>query len=502
MKTLPTLVVALLLAGCADDPQAAAARAREAVARHDYPAAQVELAAALAANPADPGLTELHARTALAMGDGVAAKASLDRLPATRRPADHALLMAEAALLREQPDEALALLGSDGSARALRLRALAFLAKGDRARAAEILAHGVKAHPSDAALLAAHARVTLMGGNAVQARVMADRALAADPGLLEPMLVDAQVATAQGDLGRALATYDKAVKQYPGNLAALSGKAAVLGDLGRTDEMEALLARIGGTGSDGSVAYLRARAAAAKGNWASARDILQENEALLAGRDEAALLHGQVLSALGQPEQARVRLMPLLRKAPASALVRRELARAQMAAADGRGAVETLRPLALRPDADAEDVRMLARAAALARDPAARGLATRATFPAPQSLAAALATADAAMKARNWASAIAAYDRVMAVTDGRNPIVLNNLAVAHGAVGNRGRAVDFARRAYREASGNASIMDTLGWLLWETGGDRSEALRLLRAAAAKAPDNATIRDHLARAERG
>lgn len=502
MKTAPVLLAALLLTACGDDPQARLARAREAFARHDYPSAQVDLAAALAAAPENPAAVELQARTALAMGDGIAAGAALDRLPPAARPKDHALLVAEAALLRERPDDVLAALGSDSSARAMRLRALALLAEKDDEGAARAFEEGTRRYPADAPLLAAHARFSLMAGRVAEARDLAARALRVQPDLLDAMLADAQVATAQGNLAAALAAYERAQKAYPGNLAAIAGRAAVLGDLGRTREMAEVLASATGAGAEPALAYLQARAAAAAGNWKTARDILQANERTLAGRNDATVLYAQALMQLGQPEQARARLAPLLTRAPDSALVRRELARAQLAAGDARGAAETLRPLVARPEADAEDVRTMAKAARESGDPAAAALAARATFPSPQSLASGLAAADTAMKARNWASAVETYERIIAVTDGRSPLVLNNLAIAHSALGNKRKALDYATRALREAPQNPSVMDTLAWLLVETGGDRARAVELLRQAAAKAPGNATIRDHLARATQG
>ena len=63
-------------------------------------------------------------------------------------------------------------------------------------------------------------------------------------------------------------------------------------------------------------------------------------------------------------------------------------------------------------------------------------------------------------------------------------------------------ALAHAERAVKLAPGNPSVMDTVGWLLVETGGDRSRALDLLRAAARKAPANPTIREHLAEVEKG
>jgi tetratricopeptide (TPR) repeat protein len=500
---LRALLVALplLVTACSEDPAQRAARAREAYESHDYRAAQVDLAAALEAAPGDPALLELHARNALALGDGIAAAASLEKLPQDRRPADFTQLAGEASLLRGLPDEALAALGSDKSPAAQRIRALAYLAKDDRAAAAQTFDVGT-AGKADARLLADHARFRLMEGDLRQARQLADRARAADKNSLDASLADAEVATAEGRLAQALAAYDSAAKAYPGNLAALSGKAAVLGDLGRTAEMDKVLAALADVRGGGQVAYLQARAAAARGDWSTVRSILQANENQLADREEASVLYAQALVRLKQPEQARARLQPLLTRNPQSATLRRELAKAQLAAGDARGATETMRPFAEVRTADAEDLRLLATAAEKSGDPEAAALAQKARYPSPQALAATLAQADTAMRQSNWGNAIAAYDRILAVTDGKNPLVLNNMAYAQGQLGNTAKALEFAEKAWRVAPAEPSVLDTLGWLLVDTGKDRARGLRLLREAAGKAPGNATIARHLREAQQG
>lgn len=496
------LALALLLGGCGADPQELAAKARSEFAAHDYLGAQTDLAAALAAMPNDPALLELHARNALAMGDGIAAGASLEKLAALRRPADFDRLVAEAALLRGQAQDALAALGNDSSAAGQRLRGLAMLAQGNHAAAEAAFVAGLAAEPRHAPLLASLARLKLMGGDGAAARALADRALAADGDLLDAMLVDGQIATAQGRLGEALAAYAKAGKRYPGNLAALTGQAGLLGDLGRTDELAALLAGFQGTSTDGTIAYLKARLAAAKGDWGPARDILQANEDKLKDRDDAAVLYAQALTQVGQPEQARARLSPMLARHPESVVLRRELAKAQIAGNDPTGAVQTLLPFASSKTATPEDLRLLARAAEAAGDPNAAFFAARARYPSPQSLGQALGAADAAMKAGNWGNAILAYDQILALTDGRSALVLNNMAWAQAQVGNREKALTYAQRAIQVAPDDPAVMDTLGWLLYQTGGNKTRALDLLRRAARKAPQNKTITDHLAEAQRG
>lgn len=499
---LTALALALLLGGCGADPKALAEKARSEFAAHQYLAAQTDLAAALAANPNDPALLELHARNALAMGDGIAAGASLERLAAMRRPADFNRLAAEAALLRGQAQDALAALGDDKSAAGQRLRGLALLSRGDKAGALAAFEAGLAAEPKNAPLLASLARFKLMEGDTSAARRLADQALAADGDLLDAMLVDGQIATAEGNLGKALAAYDKAGKRYPGNLAALTGQAGLLGDLGRTDELAALLAGFQGKSTDGTLAYLKARLAAAKGDWSAARDILQASEDTLKDRDDANVLYAQALAGIGQPEQARARLAPLLSRHPESVLLRRELGKAQLAGNDPAGAVKTLLPFASSKTASVEDLRLLAKAAEAAGDPNAAFFAARARYPSPQSLGQALGAADAAMKAGNWGNAILAYDQILALTDGRSPLVLNNMAWAQAQVGNKDKALQFAQRAIEVAPEDPQVMDTLGWLLHQTGGNKARALDLLQRAAQKAPQNATIKAHLAEAQRG
>ncbi len=499
---LSALALALLTGGCGADPKASAAKARAEFAAHEYLAAQADLAAALAATPNDPALLELHARNALAMGDGIAAGASLERLASLRRPADFNRLSAEAALLRGQAQDALAALGDDKSAPGLRLRGLALLLGGDNAGALGAFEAGLAVDPSNAPILASLARLKLMGGDTAEARRLADRALAADGDLLDAMLVDGQIATAEGRLGNALAAYAKAGKRYPGNLAALTGQAGLLGDLGRTDELGTLLAGFQGTSSDGTIAYLKARLASAKGDWGAVRDILQANEDKLKDRDDANVLYAQALTQIGQPEQARARLAPLLSRHPESVLLRRELAKAQIAGNDPAGAVKTLLPFASSKTASVEDLRLLAKAAEAAGDPNAAFFAARARYPTPQSLGQALGAADAAMKASNWGNAIRAYEQILALTDGRSALVLNNMAWAQSQVGNKDKALAFAQRAIAVAPEDPSVMDTLGWLLHEAGGNNGRALDLLRRAAQKAPQDAAIRAHLASAQRG
>ena len=500
----PLLSATLLLAGCGDNSQERLERAGKAYAAHDYRAAQVDLTAVFQAEPGNPAALELAARSHLAQGDGDAAQSALEKLAATpRKPADMTLLMAEAALLRGKGKLALDALTGLSSAEAHRIRALAQLMQGNPDAAAVSFAAGANASGDKGRLLADYSRFELGRGNRAQATVLAERAMKTAPGTLDPLLAAAQLAVAKGDLASALADYDQAASAYPGNLAALTGKAAVLGDLGRDKEMAAQLAALGEiAGGSPAVAYLQARAAAGKQDWRSVRAILQPLESQLSTRDDAMLLYAQAQLRLGQVEQARARLEPLQRRAPGHALTALLLAESQLAGNDAKAAVATLRPLAAKPEAAPEILALMAKASRAAGDPAAANYADRARFPTPQALGSELALGDSALKQGDWKGAAAAYERILKVTDGKSPVVLNNLAFAHSKLGNNATALGYALRALKLAPDNSSVMDTAGWLLVATGGDRSRALDLLRAAARKAPDNATIREHLLSAEKG
>lgn len=497
MKCAFVLPLLALLAACGADPDADFAKAKREFAAHDYPSARVHLASALAARPDDRPMQELQVRTLIALGDGEGARSAIDRLTGGKPQGEWAELAAEAALLRGKADEVAGLLGSSQSAAAEHLRALAALQKKDLAAAETHFAKADKAG-GGARVLADFARLRLLQDKVAEARALHQRAVKADPAALDTLLVGGQLALRSGDLALALEQYERASTLYPASLAALTGKAAVLGDLGRTADMDAAVSRAAAFAPrDPTVIYLKARAAAARKDWGAVRDTVQAHEANLAANSPARLLYGEALLRLGQPALAQVQLRPFGSNRTAVRL----MAEAQLAGGDAAGAVATLRPLADQPIASTDELALMARAAKAAGDARADRYAQRARTPAPQAVLRDLTEGDAAIRAQDWARAITAYERVLAVTDGRNAMVLNNMAYSQLMVGNLDKARSFADRALKLAPGDAAVLDTAGWVRIRQGKEREQALRMLRDAAARAPGNQTIRAHLAEAER-
>ncbi|WP_309751356.1 tetratricopeptide repeat protein [Novosphingobium sp.] len=500
--TIPVAAMLLALAACADSPAESFAKAQKEYAANNYAAARIHLANALNEEPGNRAMLLLKAQTLIALGDGEGAAAALQQLVGTAKPTDQlAELSAEAALLRGASDVSTAFLTGIETAEADRLRAMAAIQKGDLPLAAQHFEKGL-ARGGNARLYADYARFRLMAGDLPGATDMAAKAARLAPGGIDTLLVSGEIAVRRGDLNSALGFYDQAQRLYPASIAALVGKAAVLGDLGRTDEMKPLVAKAAQAApKDLGVIFLQVKLAASAKDWTRVRDLVQPLETTLAPISPVRLMYGEALLRLNLAEQAIAQLRPLAQALPANREVALVLAEALLVSGDPQAAMALLKPFADSPLARRAELVLMARIAKAAGSPAAAGYQARANAPQPQSLTRDMADADAAMRAGNWAGAVAAYDRVLAVTDGRNVMVLNNVAYAQLILGNTAKALEFADRALKLAPANPSVLDTAGWAQFKSGSNPERARQLLRKAAQLAPKNMTIRAHLAEAER-
>ena len=91
-------------------------------------------------------------------------------------------------------------------------------------------------------------------------------------------------------------------------------------------------------------------------------------------------------------------------------------------------------------------------------------------------------------------AAIELYEQVLEVRP-KDIVVLNNLAWASHQLG-RANALQYAEQAYRLATDNPAVIDTLGWLLVQADKTR-RGVDLLRQAVELAPHMSEIRYHLA-----
>lgn len=495
-----TILAALLLAtACSPSAETLGERARQAFAAHDFAAARIDLIEALKQQPGNRDLLLLQARTLIELGDGEGARAALDTLLKGAQPqGEVAELAASAALLRRVPDLVPDLLAGNNSVEASRLRATAALQKQNIELAIQELDRAVAAGGSGR-VYSDYARVMLIKGDLTRAADYQAQADRLSPDQLGTLLTGGELALRRGDLAEALNRFTRADKSYPGNVAAMMNKASVLGDLGRFDEMQQVLGPLAAAApKDPTVVYLKARLAQSRQDWSGIKALVQPVEAGLDPQDPTRLVYADALTHLGQAQQAAAQAAPIARANPDNRIALKVLAEAQLAGGDAAAAAETYRRVGTAPTARTEEKALYARITQAAGDPAVPAAAQAQNAPSPKALIADLAEGDSAMRQGDWARAATAYDHILAATDGRNVLVLNNMAYAQAMLGNHGRAIELADKALALAPENASVMDTAAWVRVLAGKDKARARELLEKAAAKAPNNAAIKKHLAR----
>ncbi|WP_242097254.1 tetratricopeptide repeat protein [Sphingomonas sp. CROZ-RG-20F-R02-07] len=346
----------------------ALADARATLEAGNYSAARNHALDAVRAEPRSGIAHAVLARAYLQLGEGLAAEGELTRARDAGLPADRThQLLAEARLLQGDVPGALAEAAKAPpryAAYAMRIAARAMAAKGDRVGAQAAIGRVLDADPRDAAAWTDLGRIRLDAGEVGGAADAAARAAALAP--REPAAL-----TLQGEIVRkrygpvaALPWFDAAVARDAYYHPALIERAATLGDLGRNaamlaDSRAALAARPGSA----QALYLQAVLAARAGNSVLARSLLTKANGGLENLPGALLLAGSLDAAEGKTEQAIEKWRRLVALQPMNVVARRLLGAALLRSGDAVGALDTLRPILVRGDADGYSLGVAAAAA-------------------------------------------------------------------------------------------------------------------------------------------
>lgn len=352
--------VAALRAGNATD---ARLRADEAArARPDWGAAQAMLA-----------------RAYIALGDGAAAEGAAERAAANGYPSGRLHhLLARAHWLAGDPQSALEEVRRTPPryrAYAARVDARVAADAGDAGRAERLLIGVLAARPGGAGAWTDLGRVRFVAGDLASAWDAAGRAVAADRRDPAALALAGELVRSRYGLAAALPWFDAALKRDRGYHAALVEQAATLGEMGRYTEMLAA-ARGAMAARPGSpqALYLLAVVAARAGKVDLARAMMARSGGSLDGMPGALLLYGALDYAQDRPQQAIGAWSELVARQPFNVTARRLLGAAQWRAGDPKSALATLRPIALRADADSYTLGVVARAFEARRE---RGWAAR-----------------------------------------------------------------------------------------------------------------------------
>jgi tetratricopeptide (TPR) repeat protein len=435
--------------------------------------ARIALMNALQGDPANSAARLLQARIFIEQGDGVAAEAELTRARQSGAPpAETRHLLAHARLLQDDPRGAIQL--AQGAApqhasHAARVIGLALLAQGDAKAAMGWFDRAIAADPKNSQVWLDVARFRRSIGDLGPAMLAADKAVAANPRDANALVLRGELSRTQYGLAAAIPWFDRALEVDPGNLLALLERATTYGDMGR---MQAMLAD-----SRAALAlapghplpyFLQATLAARGRDFALARSLLARTRRAYDDSPSGMLLAAALAYEANDFEDAARRLTRLAELQPGNIKARRLLAAARLKLNDPNGAIDAVRTLADRADADSYTLSLVAAALERQRNPAlAARYRERAARP-QQGLRATLLWTD------NSHPEVAAVGQLL-------------------ATGAHAEALERARRMQQAMPGSADVHLLAGDVLAAQGNHAAAAEDYRRAANLAFTENAAVR---------
>ncbi|RYD83800.1 MAG: tetratricopeptide repeat protein, partial [Sphingomonadales bacterium] len=317
-------------------------------------------------NPANPLGHVTLASAMLALDDGVGAEAEIQRaVDAGYDPKLVPHLRAHALLLQGEEEKALAEAGkTDPRLRAygLRIRGRAFTALGNYAAAMEALDEAARIAPGDADVWVDIGRFRFTAGDLLGAAEASAKAVERAPGNVEALVLRGELVRSQFGLVAALPWFERALERDPFHHDALIEYAATLGDSGRTvDALAATRRALESRPGSPQALYLQAVIAARAGRFDLARTILDKTGGRIDGLPGMLLLGGTLDIQRGEYEQALVKLKELVARQPMNVTARKLLALALLRTDSARNAIDALRPVVARADADSYALTLVAR---------------------------------------------------------------------------------------------------------------------------------------------
>ena len=374
MKKHQLLLAAAMLLGAAacsnapsGSPEDAYKRGLAALEQGQPRTARIEFLNAIKGAPDNPQIRLAQARTYLLLGDGVAAEAELARarsLGLTAGETHH--LMAHALVLQGKAREALEEAAKTPPAHAAygaRIRGRAHMALKDSVSAGTAFTEAMKAGPEDSMVWTDVARFRRETGELGGAIEAADRAARLDAKNVEALSLRGELTRSQYGLAAAIPWFNRALQIDPNHVPTLLERAATLSDLGRAKAMLADTRKILSLSPNNPVAYyLQAMLAARAKKFDLARSLYQRTGGALDNQPAGMLLASAIDFETGNSEQAIQRLQKLVGAQPDNVKARRLLAASQWRRGDAAGTIQTLRPLADRPDADSYVLTLIGKA--------------------------------------------------------------------------------------------------------------------------------------------
>lgn len=349
-----------------DDPATSIAEAKKDMDSHDLRGARKALISATRANPGSVEAQLLLAQVSLDLFDAEAAQNALDRaIQAGAKQDDVAHLYGQALWMKGEYDRAEDALSAPGIPKRYRAYAARILGRvemdqGNLDGAREAFEEGIRLAPEDSLLWTDVARYRFVSGDQKGAIEAVDHAVELDRNNVRALEFRGRLIRSQFGLVAALPWFERGLQIAPDDVPLLEEYAATLGEAGRYTDMLKTVRRILALDAhNGRAYYMQAVIAARAHDYDLANRILPRAGSGYLELPGPMLLDAIVQYELGNYNRAIDRLDQLLSMQPRNDKVRILLARAMARSGDNYGALETIRPIAGRPDAE-NYVQMLA----------------------------------------------------------------------------------------------------------------------------------------------
>lgn len=348
------------------DAAEATARA-EALLKADNATGARDLAAeAVHGDPDNENAHIVLARALLALHEGVAAEGEIQRaVDGGYDPKAVPQWRAEAWVLQGKTDKAPAEADKAPASQhvyGLRIRARALTADSNFGGAQAALAEAQRLAPNDAGVWTDIGRFRFTAGDLLGAAEASDRAVKLAPGSVDALILRGEIVRSQYGLVAALPWFEQALKRDPMRHDALIEYAATLGDAGRTvDALAATRRALDARAGSPQALYLQAVIAARAGKFDLARTILEKTGGAINDLPGVILLGGSLDIEKGDYEQAIEKLTDLVGMQPMNISARKLLAFALLRTDRARNAIDILRPVVARADADSYALTLTAR---------------------------------------------------------------------------------------------------------------------------------------------
>jgi cellulose synthase operon protein C len=357
-----------LMAAPNEDARDAYAEARDYLKQNDLRAARVALMNAVKADPQWTGALVAQAKVSLDLFDPLTAQSALERAVAAGLPqAKVQHLLGQAYWMQGDFDKAATLLTDPdmpeaNRAYAARIMGRVQMDKGDFAASQAAFDEAVRLSPKDSIVWTDLARLRFVAADQKGAIDAVDYALKLDPNNVRALEFRGRLMRSQFGLVAALPWFERGLQINDSDVPLLEEYALTLGEAGRNADMLKVARKIISLDSRNPRAfYMQAVIAARAGNYDLAKRILPRAGAPFTDLPGPMLLDAICEYELGNFNRAIDQLQRLLAMQPRNMKVRTLLSQALYRAGNPLDALDTIRPIAERGDADSYSLMLAAR---------------------------------------------------------------------------------------------------------------------------------------------